>query len=65
MTKILKSFATDYQETSEEYQRAQSGIYCNLSMLVALHTPLNAPEPYVKPNVSEKGKLPIIPLSDS
>ncbi|KAF8551428.1 DNA mismatch repair protein [Imleria badia] len=81
-TKTLKSLATDYQETNEEYQRTQSGLVKEVVNIASTYTPVlekldhvlahldvivsfahvsvNAPEPYVKPNVSEKGESSLV-----
>ncbi|KAN0086029.1 MutS domain V domain containing protein [Tylopilus felleus] len=81
-TKTLKSFATDYQETNDGYQRTQSGLVKEVVNIASTYTPVlekldhvlahldviisfshvsvNAPEPYVKPNVSEKGESSLV-----
>ncbi|KIJ61455.1 hypothetical protein HYDPIDRAFT_137783 [Hydnomerulius pinastri MD-312] len=81
-TKTLKGLATEYQETHEEYQRAQSGLVKEVVSIASTYTPVlesldhvlahldvivsfahvsvNAPEPYVKPTVLEKGESSLI-----
>ncbi|EIW77166.1 DNA mismatch repair protein [Coniophora puteana RWD-64-598 SS2] len=76
-TKKLKEFSGDFQETTAEYGRAQSGLVKEVVSIASTYTPvlesldmvlahldvitsfahvsMNAPEPYVKPIVSEKG----------
>ncbi|KAI9568665.1 DNA mismatch repair protein [Boletus coccyginus] len=81
-TKKLKSLATDFQETNEEYQRTQSGLVKEVVNIASTYTPVlekldhvlahldvvvsfahvsvNAPEPYVKPTVSQKGESSLV-----
>ncbi|KIK97618.1 hypothetical protein PAXRUDRAFT_824778 [Paxillus rubicundulus Ve08.2h10] len=81
-TKTLKSLATEYQETTEEYQRTQSGLVKEVVSIASTYTPVlenldhilahldvivsfahvsvNAPEPYVKPTVLERGESSLI-----
>ncbi|KIM69472.1 hypothetical protein SCLCIDRAFT_1207895 [Scleroderma citrinum Foug A] len=81
-TKTLKLLATEYQETTDDYQRTQSGLVKEVVSIASTYTPVlesldhvlahldvivsfahvsvNAPEPYVKPTVLEKGESSLI-----
>ncbi|KAG2066034.1 DNA mismatch repair protein [Suillus decipiens] len=81
-TKKLKALSTDHQETTQEYQRTQSGLVKEVVSIASTYTPVlenldhiiahldviisfahvsvNAPEPYVKPKVLEKGTSGLI-----
>ncbi|KAG1800485.1 DNA mismatch repair protein MutS [Suillus plorans] len=69
-TKKLKALSMDHQEATHEYQRMQSGLVkevvsINLDHIIAhldviisfAHVSVNAPEPYVKLKVLEKGSF--------